>query len=129
MPSIEYIYVLQLEHNKYYVGRAADPEKRFEQHVIGKGARWTRRHKPLEIIETYPTNSRFDEDKTTKEYMAKYGIENVRGGSYVTKKLKEEEMKFIQREIWMALGYCTSCGSKKHLARFCKEVKPEEQSE
>jgi predicted GIY-YIG superfamily endonuclease len=113
-----YIYVLRLVNDKYYVGKAVDPEKRFEKHVNGEGARWTRRYKPLEMIETYPSDNPFDEDKTTKEYMAKYGIENVRGGSYVTKKIPEDQKQFIQKEIWMALNMCTKCGGK-HLSRFC----------
>jgi hypothetical protein len=31
--------------------------------------------------------SSFDEDKYVKEYIAKYGIDKVRGGSYVTNDL------------------------------------------
>lgn len=113
-----YIYVLRLEEGKYYVGKAVDPESRFEKHLEGKGARWTRRYPPLEMIETYQTMNPFDEDKTTKEYMGKYGIENVRGGSYVKRRLDEETRNFLQREIWMALGKCTECGGN-HLSRFC----------
>ena len=114
-----YIYVLRLEGGKYYVGKAVDPESRFEKHTEGKGARWTRRFKPLEMIEKYETTNPFDEDKTTKEYMSKYGIDNVRGGSYVGKRISDEERCFLEKEIRMALGLCTLCGGA-HLSRFCK---------
>lgn len=119
---MSYIYVLRLEEGKYYVGKTSNLENRFETHLQGKGSRWTKRYKPIEMIENYESFSAFDEDKTTKEYMASYGIDNVRGGSYVTKKISDDERVFIQREIWMALGRCTKCGSDKHISRFCKEI-------
>ena len=113
-----YVYVLKLENDKYYVGKASDPHARYEKHLNGKGARWTRRYPPLEMIGVYETTNMFDEDKTTKEYMSRYGIDNVRGGSYVKKKIDDQTRIFLQKEIWMALGKCTECGGS-HLSRFC----------
>lgn len=113
-----YIYILKLKNDKYYVGKASDPHARYEKHLNGKGARWTRRYTPIEMIEVYETTNVFDEDKTTKEYMSKYGIDNVRGGSYVKRKIDDDTRIFLQKEIWMALGKCTECGGS-HLSRFC----------
>jgi cellular nucleic acid-binding protein len=117
------IYVLRLEGDKYYVGKAVDPVSRFEKHVQGKGSRWTKRYSPLEMIEVYQTDNPFDEDKTTKEYMSKYGIDNVRGGTYVGKKISDGERIFLEKEIRMAKGLCTFCGGS-HLVRFCKNRDP-----
>ncbi len=87
------IYILKLEHGKYYVGKSDDVMKRYQQHLCGNGSAWTRRYKPISLEKTIEGVSSFEEDKITKEYMSKYGIENVRGGSYV-----EIELDDIQKE-------------------------------
>jgi predicted GIY-YIG superfamily endonuclease len=114
------IYVLKLTSNKYYIGKSSDVEKRYEEHKSGTGSSWTKLYKPTSIIEVRKSSSGFDEDKITKEYMAKYGIKNVRGGSYVSKELDDLQVYNLKREIWSANDCCTEFGRKGHFARYCK---------
>lgn len=113
------IYVLQLEKGKYYVGKSENLQVRFQEHKQGTGSSWTRTYKPIRILKKIPIESNFEEDKVTKEYMAKYGIENVRGGSYVTKHLSEEDQSILQKEIWGATNKCTRCGRTGHFVANC----------
>jgi len=45
-----YTYILLTEGNNLYCGYTNDVEKRFQKHVEGKGAKYTRSHKPLKIV-------------------------------------------------------------------------------
>jgi len=45
-----YTYVILTKDNTLYCGYTDDLEKRFEAHVSGKGAKYTRAHKPDKII-------------------------------------------------------------------------------
>lgn len=45
-----YTYVILTQDNTLYCGYTDDVEKRFEAHLSGKGAKYTRMHKPLEIV-------------------------------------------------------------------------------
>lgn len=74
------IYVLKLKNNKYYVGKTKSLINRMEDHLSGDGSAWTRKYKPISVEEFKKDCDDFDEDKYTKIYMGKYGIENVRGG-------------------------------------------------
>jgi predicted GIY-YIG superfamily endonuclease len=78
------IYILQLKDGKYYIGKSDNVMKRYEEHLQGKGSKWTTMYKPISVVKVIENASPFEEDKITKEYMAKYGISNVRGGSYVS---------------------------------------------
>lgn len=117
--SITNIYILQLEHEKYYVGKSADVTTRFIQHQRGEGAAWTRAHPPLKILKVIEGASHFDEDKVVKEYMSLYGIENVRGGSYVEMDLSPEKIRLLKAEIWGAANKCTRCGRGGHYVVRC----------
>ena len=113
------IYILKLENNKYYVGKSADPHKRFQEHIKGNGSTWTQKYKPIKIIKTIESTSAFDEDKYVKEYMSKYGIDNVRGGSYVSTTLDENKKELLRTELRMAEDKCTRCGRDSHFASSC----------
>lgn len=47
-----YTYVILTKDNTLYCGYTDDVEKRFEAHMSGKGAKYTRAHKPEKIIYT-----------------------------------------------------------------------------
>src|SRR5438477_1115865 len=104
------IYILQLEQGKYYVGKATNVNKRFKEHQNATGAVWTSLYKPINISNVVNGASDFDEDRYVKEYMAMYGIDNVRGGSYVTQVLSDVDKKVITRELRAATDCCTRCG-------------------
>jgi predicted GIY-YIG superfamily endonuclease len=115
------VYVLQLEENKYYVGRTINVEKRFQEHKSGCSA-WTRRYPPLEIIKEFKNVSNFEEDMITKQYMYKYGINNVRGGSYVRLSLTKAQVSLLTQEIRFACNLCAFCGRNDHFIKDCKAV-------
>ncbi len=114
------IYVLKLQGGKYYVGKSSDVIGRFQQHMNGQGSSWTKKYKPMSLVESREGVSPLMEDMVTKEYMAKYGIENVRGGAYVTEELDEVQEYNLQKELWAASDCCTECGRKGHWAKTCR---------
>lgn len=115
------LYVLKLIKDKYYVGITyRDLSIRFSQHQQGIGASWTKLYKPISIIETLKTSNKFDEDKWTKMYMNKYGIENVRGGSYVKINLEKFQIKALKIELCTANNLCFKCNKFGHFASKCK---------
>lgn len=118
-----YIYVLKLEQGKYYCGKTNDIDVRMTQHCNGFGSSWTKKYKPIEIMYVYASTSCFDEDKTTKELMMKYGIQNVRGGSYITEYLPKEKETLLQKEIWASNDCCNRCGKKGHFMNTCRKRK------
>lgn len=50
MEKGHYVYILLTENNTLYCGYADDVEKRFHQHLEGKGAKYTRANKPVKIV-------------------------------------------------------------------------------
>jgi putative endonuclease len=45
-----FIYILLCEDGSYYTGSTNDVEKRFKDHLEGRGARYTKSHKPVKVI-------------------------------------------------------------------------------
>ncbi len=50
MTKVWFVYLLSCENHSLYCGIAKDPEARFKSHSDGKGARYTRMHKPIAIV-------------------------------------------------------------------------------
>jgi len=44
------VYLLECIDGSLYAGIATDVERRFREHLSGKGARYTRSHKPLRLV-------------------------------------------------------------------------------
>ena len=45
-----FVYILLCKDGSYYTGSTNDVEKRFKDHLEGRGARYTKSHKPVKII-------------------------------------------------------------------------------
>lgn len=125
----EYVYALQLSLNKYYIGKSFNVPKRFQEHLDGKGSSWTSKYKPIKILETKIITSQHDENNLTKDYMKKYGIQNVRGGSYTQLELPQEFVSSIEKEILGNADKCYKCQQYGHFARNCSYKEIEEVEE
>ena len=75
-----YVYILLTEDNTLYCGYTDDIERRFKLHCEGKGAKYTRSHKPVKIV-------------YTKEFATK--IEAQKEEYRIKKKKKKEKLKLI----------------------------------
>lgn len=45
-----FVYMLICEDSSFYIGTTNDVDKRFTKHVAGKGASYTRSHKPVKVV-------------------------------------------------------------------------------
>ena len=52
MNGKHFVYILLTENNTLYCGYTDDVEKRFQAHLEGKGAKYTRANKPVKIVYT-----------------------------------------------------------------------------
>ena len=122
-----YIYVLKLEQDKYYIGKTNNPTFRINSHFNANGSSWTKLYNPIKVVELIPNCDDYDEDKYTRIYMDKYGIDNVRGGSFVTVKLDKSIIKCLKLMNNGTNNKCFTCGEGGHFAKDCiasKEVIP-----
>lgn len=81
MGEKHFVYILLTERGTLYCGYTDDVEKRFEKHLSGKGAKYTKANKPVKIVYTkeFPTKS----EAMKEEYRIKKTLS------------KEEKLKLI----------------------------------
>lgn len=106
-------YVLQLESDKYYIGRTCNLKNRIYSNVCADlkmiyyhypnskhGSVWTRKYKIRKVVAVYggENNNEF-ENKIIIERMYKHGVENVRGGRYCRENLSKRLMREIDIQI------------------------------
>ena len=113
------IYILKLQNSKYYIGKSNNIEKRYKEHISGLGSVWTKKYKPIKIEKIIKNASIYDEDRYVKEYMAKYGLDNVRGGAYSSMKLSDDQICSLAKEFIATNDLCTRCGRSGHFIKDC----------
>jgi len=102
-----YIFVLLLENNRYFIHRSyneinIDFQIFIEFEICYE---FPKKYKPLQILEIIPEENSFHLDYIVKKYMMKYGIENVRGGSYSETNLSKKQNDILQLELDSASNY------------------------
>lgn len=104
-----FLYVLELEDGCYYVGLTSDLEHRFNQHVAGDGADWTKLHRPRRLLHSICTGTRDAreavkiEDAVTVALMQQHSIEKVRGGCYAYADLGKVEEVLRAHGHWQTI--------------------------
>jgi hypothetical protein len=117
-----YIYILELVNNKYYIGKTSNPKIRISQHISEKGSEWTKLYKPIKLIELIPNCVDFDEDKYTLTYMKTKGIDNVRGGSFSQIYIDESTIKIIKKMLNNEDNVCFNCNKQGHFINECPKI-------
>lgn len=113
-----FIYILQLEEGKFYVGKTKNPDVRIESHFTSNGSEWTKKYKPISVVTVIPDCDDYDEDKYTVQYMGKYGIDRVRGGTFCEIELNSQSMTLLLKMIQGATDKCYKCGGD-HFIKNC----------
>ena len=113
-----YIYILQLEKGKFYVGKSIKyPSFNLDSHFKSNGPEWTKIYKPIKMIQIIPNCDDYQDkytrmfmDKYTRMFMDKYGIDNVRGGSFVSVELEQSTINHLKQMNHETNDKCFNCG-------------------
>ena len=120
---MSFIHLLRLRDNKYYVGRSTrSPYNYLTKHMHGGINDWTNRYIPFEVVSSVPSNEYSDLNVYVLEYMLKYGIDNVRGGSYSALEIPELHYNLIEAEMWRINNLCGRCGREEHEEIQCLDT-------
>lgn len=115
------VYVLKCKLDKYYVGRTQyEVCVAYNEHFSGKLCNWTKLYPPVDIVETI-SGDKSTEDVTVLHYIEKYGLDNVRGGSYSSVILDNKTVVEILKKI--NIDYCCDCNKNGHFASECPDKK------
>ena len=66
-----FVYLLECADGSIYTGVAVDVDKRYAEHVSGKGARYTRSHPPRRLL------ARFEHPDRSAALKAEYAIKQL----------------------------------------------------
>jgi hypothetical protein len=92
------VYILELSDGFYSISRFS-----ISQIKNGSGTSWTKLHQPVSVIKTIYKDEEYDEDFSEDdivyEFMEKYGIEKVRGGSFNSVVLSEYQISILNQKL------------------------------
>jgi putative endonuclease len=96
-----YVYVIECRTPKHhYIGFTTNLERRITQHNTGTGSEFTKIHGVKRVVETFYYHTEEDaleaEEKITRQYMRKFGVSNVAGGSIA--QLSDKSRKMARRK-------------------------------
>src|SRR3972149_548646 len=72
-PGLFFVYAIECEGGSYYIGQTDDLQKRWQDHVNGRAAEWTKRHKPLKIAHFEEFSSREEAVKRESDLKTGFG--------------------------------------------------------
>lgn len=130
------IYVLQLKTGKYYIGKSDNVQKRISSHVNYSDVNWVKENGGVDkVVKIQKECNSDEEDNCTINYMKKYGISNVRGGSFTGSKFDSTTIKDLNYLIYgnkekisgetrqkmddTRNNTCFRCGRKSHFIEDC----------
>ena len=79
-----YIYILELQENKYFIGKTTNPFFYINECMDENFSEWVEKYKPCTVELLIANCNDWEVDVYTEIYIDKYGVDNVRGGSYIS---------------------------------------------
>ncbi len=120
------IFVLELENNKYYIGRTyvefSNNTASIPALLTNSTHEWHKLHKPLKILEYIAQIDIFDITRLVLKYMAKHGIDNVRGGCFSEVILPYSDYIVLHKMIREHSETCIYCNLSTHTYKECPYI-------
>jgi len=110
------VYALELEGNRYFIGRTKDLDAKLYKLHEAEG--FPLHYRIIKLVETWQDGFGVLHFHL-KQYMLKYGVSNVRGGAYTSKFLSPEQIRALQREIDFDNHCCFICHQPAHKEATC----------
>lgn len=102
--EVNYVYSLNLEGGRKYVGKTNDIDRRMNEHFSSNGAKWTKKYKPVSVNHIQVCKSSKNQAKAEtivyKKMSGCYGKNIVRGAGHTS-------------------SGCSRCGRESHNASRC----------
>ena len=94
------LYVYMLQNNAWFLYPIA---KECEATAVTEECQalyeFVRLHPPVSIVEILPVNDEIEVDAQVKQYMRRFGIDKVRGGSYSDVVLSDDTVRHLTKEL------------------------------
>ena len=96
-----YIFVLELEHRKFFIGFTTNIFLAIINEYNGLGSPWTRKYKPTKLFKSYRVDSKSKNSRRQLvnnfviKYMKKYDFKDVRGGDFFNLDPKKHKNKVL----------------------------------
>lgn len=87
------VYAIQCQDNSVYIGYTQNLTRRWREHLSGSAARWTKKHKPLGILDLKLVQSRKEAQQLEREW-------KTPRGRYRIKKLVEKQIVALDGAAW-----------------------------
>ena len=102
--DVNYVYSLNLEGGRKYVGKTNDIDRRFDQHFSSNGSKWTKKYKPVSVNHVQVCKSEYTQAKA--ETIVYHKMKNYHGQKMV-------------RGAGNTSSGCSRCGRESHNASNC----------
>jgi hypothetical protein len=116
------LYVLELSNKKYLIGTTTKTSDEVIIDYWENYIPWADKSEPIKVIEFYEIKDNFEEDKKTLYYMEVYGIDNVRGGSFMDDEFSDDKLAIIRKMIDANIIYCKKCKTSDHATKDCNKL-------
>jgi hypothetical protein len=103
------INIIALEKGRYYIGKHSITDIQ-----NGIGPTWVKTYKPVKLIKQVTNSLEYD---TLLEYMEKYGIDYVRGSTYVSMELSQYDKDKLNKLLFGPKPVSTEI-----ICIYCKEI-------
>lgn len=126
------IYVIGQMNNKYTVILSNEMDEKIVLNKISRelGTLWMIANQPYYVKSFYPEKDEWDYQDMVLKTMARYGVENVRGGPYQERELSVDDKTIVDRHVReIKLKYVVPIQKvvRGHIARSSKRNKNKHQ--
>lgn len=130
LQNMDSLYILELKDAHYYIGKTKNLKQRLDTHFgrshnnTYKSSAWIQKWPAIKLLDDpITTYTGSTEDSVTLEYMSRYGIHKVRGGTFTQVKLASDTINIITQMLRSKKDLCFKCGQAGHFVSACSNLR------